>query len=115
MPCWVVPSIAADLWGVPVAQVMARVEAGNLSSKTDAGFLFVDVMGGGNDQQSGSAETYTLVTRDEADALAAPTPAEVDEDYLDPHHDEQTETFAARDWQRVRAATGRTRRGPLAA
>ena len=43
MSCWVVPSIAAELWGLTVDQLMQRIQAGVVPSKKDEGFLFVDV------------------------------------------------------------------------
>ena len=43
MSCWVVPSIAAELWGLTVDQLMQRIQAGVLPSKKEEGFLFVDV------------------------------------------------------------------------
>ena len=43
MSCWVVPSIAAELWGVSVPQILAQMNAGKLASKHEKGFTFVDV------------------------------------------------------------------------
>jgi hypothetical protein len=43
MPSWVVPTVAAEYWGVPVEQVMADVAGGRIISRTEGGFLFVDV------------------------------------------------------------------------
>jgi hypothetical protein len=38
--------------------------------------------------------------------------AEDEEDGAQPFEDEETPTFSARDWQRVRAETGRMRKPP---
>jgi hypothetical protein len=43
MPGWVLPAVAAELWGVPVEQVMADVAAGRVSSRVEGEFVFVDV------------------------------------------------------------------------
>src|SRR5215213_9463759 len=44
MPCWVAPAVAAEMWGMPVDHVMAKVCEGAVPSKTEAEFLFVDIM-----------------------------------------------------------------------
>lgn len=43
MSCWVVPSIAAELWGIPLEQVLGEIRAGAVVSKKDYGFTVVDV------------------------------------------------------------------------
>ena len=43
MSCWVVPAIAAELWGLPLAQVLAGVADGSIPSQREHGFVFVDV------------------------------------------------------------------------
>ena len=43
MSCWVVPTLAAELWGVPLEQVMGEIRAGAVVSKLDYGFTLVDV------------------------------------------------------------------------
>lgn len=43
MSCWVVPAIAAELWGVTLGHVLERVRDGSLSSRHEHGFTFVDV------------------------------------------------------------------------
>lgn len=43
MSCWVVPTIAADLWGVPVQHVLSCIREGRVPSKVENGFIFVDV------------------------------------------------------------------------
>ena len=52
MPGWVLPAVAAELWGVPVEQVMADVTAGRVSSRVEGEFIFVDV------QPSDDADQY---------------------------------------------------------
>lgn len=43
MSCWVVPTIAAELWGIPLEQVLGQIRAGVVVSKSDYGFTLVDV------------------------------------------------------------------------
>lgn len=43
MSCWVVPSLAAELWQVPLEQLWRRIREGQLISKLEDGFTFVDV------------------------------------------------------------------------
>src|SRR3954467_15420733 len=43
MPCWVLPSVAAALWGLSLDAVLEQVRAGTIASKVDEGSLVVDV------------------------------------------------------------------------
>jgi len=43
MSCWVVPSLAAELWHIPLEQVWRRIRAGEIPSRQENGFTFVDV------------------------------------------------------------------------
>jgi hypothetical protein len=43
MPGWVLPAVAAELWGVSVEQVMADVAAGRINARVEGEFVFVDV------------------------------------------------------------------------
>jgi hypothetical protein len=56
MSCWVVPTIAAEIWGVSLDHVMGQVSSGAIPSKVDYGFMLVDVAPG-------------------SDMIAAPPPA----------------------------------------
>jgi hypothetical protein len=76
MSCWVVPSVAADFWGVSVQSILDRIKDGQILSKRESGFTFVDVA-----PQSPTFEksksiprptTYTVVTPAEIEALAGP-------------------------------------------
>ena len=46
MSCWVVPAIAAEMWGVTVERVLAGIRDGTVATRTDHGFVFVDVAPG---------------------------------------------------------------------
>lgn len=43
MPCWVVPSVASEIWHVPVDQILQAVRGGHIPSKHENGFTFIDV------------------------------------------------------------------------
>jgi hypothetical protein len=43
MSCWVVPTVAAELWGCTVDAVMAGVRNGDFATREEAGWTFVDV------------------------------------------------------------------------
>src|SRR5258706_3462134 len=43
MSCWVVPGVAADLWGVPLEQVLEWIRLGQVPSKSDYHFVLVDM------------------------------------------------------------------------
>jgi len=43
MSCWVATSVAAELWGITVKEVLDRIHRGEVNSQTDLGFLVVDV------------------------------------------------------------------------
>ena len=43
MSCWVVPMVEAEMWGVPVEAVLQRAKSGEVPSKSENGFMFVDV------------------------------------------------------------------------
>jgi hypothetical protein len=143
MPCWVAPAVAAEMWGMPVDHVMAKVREGAVPTKTEAGFLFVDIMpepwAPAAQAPSGPPpETFVSMSDAELEALATPaeppTPAlafdapaytsspfvmenttryaEDEDDGVEPFQDEETPTFSAKDWRRVRAETGRMRKPP---
>jgi hypothetical protein len=43
MSCWVVPDVAAELWGISVEEVMESVRQGRIPSRREFHFLLVDV------------------------------------------------------------------------
>ena len=57
MPGWVLPAVAAELWGVPIEQVMADVAAGRVTSRVEGEFIFVDVQPGSADESERAAAT----------------------------------------------------------
>jgi len=43
MSCWVVPTIAAEIWGISVERVLRMIEAGEVGTLVERGWTFVDV------------------------------------------------------------------------
>lgn len=43
MSCWVVPSVASEIWHVPLEQILNAVRCGQIPSKSENGFTFIDV------------------------------------------------------------------------
>jgi hypothetical protein len=104
MASWVVPTVAAELWGVSVEQIHADVEAGRVNARYEGEFLFVDVdpassAAGDHDgsRSRTAASQYrrpltwaitgamprdgeALVTAEERDALLEPTAGSADSD-----------------------------------
>jgi hypothetical protein len=106
MSCWVVPSIAAELWGVSVEQVLSGMKAGHIPSKQELGRMFVDVAPNSPKLETPKAlrptppPTYTIVTPEEAAALVG---------------EEEAETIDLGDWREAREDAGKRRRPPIAA
>jgi hypothetical protein len=43
MSCWVVPSLAADIWHIPLEQLWRRIREGEIPTHHEDGFTFVDM------------------------------------------------------------------------
>ena len=119
MSCWVVPAIAAELWGVTINHVLAGVRDGTFASRQEHGFVFVDVAPGSftylRPRRPGepTPATFVPVPRDEAAAEPSGTASAVEDDELPPLDEEEDATpLPPRD--AVRAAVARQRRRPAA-
>ena len=44
MSCWVVPSIAAEFWRIPLDQVMDKIRRNALPVRRENGFTFIDIL-----------------------------------------------------------------------
>ncbi len=136
MSCWVVPSIAAELWHVSLKHILSCVENGRLDSMKAAGFTFVDIAPAGAivsaDDARPRPRTYVPLDPDELAALAddsvasiaalAP-PAPAIPDSSDPLPDIDIDALASPDpldepqrpwtgWHAPRAAARQLRRPP---
>src|SRR2546423_4074654 len=74
MSCWVVPAIAAELWGVTIDRILSGVLDGTVESRTEHGFVFVDVATEGNACTTRCPgdpppATYVVVERDADDVF----------------------------------------------
>jgi hypothetical protein len=141
MPSWVVPSVAAELWGVSVEHVLAEVTAGRLPARREGELLFVDVDPSAAEAQQaeqrpapyrrplawtlGTSEHSQppLVTAAERNALLAPDdvpsagPVEIDAPFSEPSFDNAPAPIKLTDddkpdWEAVRARVSRTRVPP---
>ena len=109
MSCWVVPSVAAELWGVSVEHVQARIRDGSLPSRQDSGFTVIDVAPDSPVTQAPALRpppppTYRVVTREEIRALVGEAVE------LDGAEDESD----VENWRLGRSEASRIRRPPEA-
>jgi hypothetical protein len=134
MSCWVVPTIAAELWGVSIDHVLQQVRDGHLPHRVHEGFMFVDVAphGGGCGIVKPAAmnpPTFTALSEAEIDALCDETVADIEAaetveahaDVEDRNEEEESQSPAddeasvdLGDWRAARQRVGRTRIPPRA-
>ncbi len=67
MSCWVVPTIAAEYWGVSVDSILHRIREGSLAHRVDEGFVFVQVAPSAPKIEH--PPTFTALSEAELDAL----------------------------------------------
>src|SRR5688500_16517599 len=97
MSCWVVPSVAAELWGVSVEHVLAGIREGRIFSRTDNGFVCVDAAPESPTLSAARVAvehppTFTVVTEDEMAALLGGNGEDrVIDDYESDAHDSEEE------------------------
>ena len=117
MSCWVVPSVAAELWGCPVQSVLDAIRGGDVATREENGWMFVDVAPNSPTLQTPKRlRPSTYVSDAELAALTGPI-----EDYdvaLEVAEDDEDlifETRAMEDWRGVRRQTAALRRAPAKA
>lgn len=124
MSCWVVPSLAAELWRMPLDQVLQRMKEGLVPTKREDGWTFIDVAPASPRLAARSLSpeqrppTFTIVQSDDtptpADAeeaeLAALTAAASDPEILSPVDEEEPGSLG--DWRAARARNARLRIPP---
>jgi hypothetical protein len=114
MSCWVVPSVAAELWGCAVQSVLDAIKSGDIPTREENGWMFVDVAPNSPMLQTPkSLRPATFVSDAELAALTGPiedydVALELAEDDEDPVY----ETHAIDDWRGVREQTATLRRAP---
>ncbi len=125
MSCWVVPTLAAELWRLPLDQVLQRMKEGLVPTKREDGWTFIDVapasprVGQPSLPPEQRPPTFTLVQSDqtpssaddlEAAELAALTAAASDPEMLSPVDEEEQGSLG--DWRAARARNARLRIPP---
>src|SRR4051812_14519204 len=116
MACWVVPTVAAEMWGVTVQQVLDAILSGSISSRQDSDFTFVDVAPGSPVVRRprflrNDPPTFTPVTDEEMLALMAdepapaPATAQAPDEIAPTMSDEMQALIQMGDWRRGRRMT----------
>jgi hypothetical protein len=137
MPCWVVPAVAAELWGVSLELILARIADGSLAAGEECGFIVVDAAPWGTVAQpprpssEPPPQTYVAIPADsvppalsfgqfhaeEVPAPAAPVAPVIEPlDEIDPELpplDDEEDDKPIGNWREVRSRAGRMRRPPL--
>lgn len=125
MSCWVVPSVAAEFWGIPIAHVLERIRHGLVPFKTELGFTLVDVAPDSPRIETGfrapaaAPPTYVPLLADslteaERDALAGdevPINAPI-HDEADVEAEQALAPDERFDWRPARRAASMKRRAP---
>src|SRR5437016_1913838 len=87
MSCWVVPSVAAELWGCSVDSIMSAIRDGRLCSRMENGWTFVDMVPDSANIAAPKAvrpATYEVVSAAEMAALAIAPEDELGDEYTEP-------------------------------
>ncbi len=127
MSCWVVPTIAAELWGVSVDSILQRVRDGDLAHHIDSGFLFVDAAPPAPAKVE-HPPTFTALSAAEVEALGEDEPGRFIEPALKPEPvpeaeatmdeeesqspDDDEASVELGDWRAARRRTGMKRIPP---
>ena len=123
MSCWVVPTLAAELWQMPLELLLRFIRDGKVTSKQEDGFTFVDMAPGGPKLVRPMTPphlrppTYTLAKSD--DVPAPPPPIEQSHDSNEEPEREPEEGFEDEtastelgDWRTARRKNSRLRVPP---
>jgi hypothetical protein len=114
MSCWVVPSVAAELWGTSIEHVMECIRDGRVVMKQEHGFTLVDVAPHSPTiekprmRKEDRPPTYVELTAEELVALHSDQ-----EDHVETTQEDDGESLG--DWRAARLAASRGRRRPAAA
>jgi hypothetical protein len=134
MSCWVVPALAAEIWGIPLKQVLEGIRTGKLPTRKDIGLTFVDVAPAGPKIRTGfrppaarpntfnagdlaaelTASELSALSNDN-DTISGPTPvAEKLEGDRDVELHSTVDAFeeGSLDWRQARRSASRLRRPP---
>lgn len=112
MSCWVVPMVAAEMWGVPVEAVLQRARDGEVPSKSENGFMFIDVAPDSprcdapKSLRPPRPPTYSVVTHEELEALGVEMGGEMGGE------EEPVAAMPVEDFRVARELTSQLRRPP---
>ena len=129
MPCWVVPVVAAELWGVSLDHVLRRIDDGTVPSRQEYGFTLVDVAPDGAAPPTPARRpdeppplTFVLIQDIEPQPVvnwvpveAVPVPPTPQADEADaelPPLDEEEDDVPIAHWREARSRVSRTRQPP---
>ena len=111
MSCWVVPTLAAELWRMPLEQVLKLMRDGCVPTKQEEGFTFIDVapdspkLAAPLRKPEQRPPTF-IPAADEQDVEIVV----MDDDLSDLQSDEESSSFG--DWRAARQRISLTRVGP---
>jgi hypothetical protein len=114
MSCWVVPSIAAEIWGVSVDHVLEQIRTGAIASRQEYGFTVVDVAPSSAEPPRASRRPATFVTirRQVPQPAEAPAAALSDAELAALGAEAEGIDYGELDWRRGRVAAAQRRRRP---
>jgi hypothetical protein len=108
MSCWVVPSVAAELWGCSVEKVMDAISSGSVPTKEEAGWTFIDVAPDSpklitpKSVRPPTPDTFAIVSEAESMALAGAGSSGSD-----------STADMEGDWRKIRETVAESRRARL--
>src|SRR5206468_1546166 len=108
MSCWVVPSLAAELWHIPLERLLRGIRDGEIAARDHEGFTFVNMAPDG--PRIARPQTFTLVSEppDEPDpSTYQPPQPEPEEGFED-----DTASKELGDWRAARRKASRLRIPP---
>src|SRR5438094_4154530 len=109
MSCWVVPSLAAELWHIPLERLLRGIRDGEIAARDHDGFTFVNMAPDG--PRIARPPTFTLVSEppDLTDLPARePAPEPEPEEGLE----DDTASKELGDWRAARRKASRLRVPP---
>jgi hypothetical protein len=109
MSCWVVPSLAADIWHIPLEQLWRRIREGEIPTHQEDGFTFVDMAPAGAKIQR--PPTFTMVESAD-EPLNDDKHHEQDEEEDERGPEDDTASVDLGDWRAARRKASRLRIPP---
>ena len=113
MSCWVVPALAAELWGMSLGQVLRGIKDGSIPWREEHGFAFVkagpeaETLPAPVQHKAADRPSTFMLTHSQDDVTE-----EADSEVLSTG---ELEALTLPDWRQVRHTVGRTRIAPAMA